>query len=75
MSSQWFPHIGSVVAIVLQPVGGARCSGSLQSASAPDEPSRPTHPDAYHARVVLELRKSVLLNTRRVLCTTFLSPL
>ena len=48
---------------------------ALEDASAPDKASCPTRSDPYHARVVLELRKSVLLNTRRVLCTTFLSPL
>jgi hypothetical protein len=43
MSSQWSPHIGSVVAIVLQPVGGARCSGSLQKCLCP---GRTIAPDA-----------------------------
>ena len=44
---------------------------AFKSASAPDEPSCPTRSDPCHARVVLELRKSALLNSRRVLRITF----
>ena len=40
---------------------------AFKSASAPDEPSCPTRSDPIHPRVVFELRKSDLLNTRRVL--------
>ena len=39
---------------------------ALEDASAPDKASCPTRSDPYYARVVLELRKSALLNTRRV---------
>jgi hypothetical protein len=40
---------------------------AFKSASARDEPSCPTRSDPYHPRVVLELRKSAMLNTNRVL--------
>ena len=40
---------------------------ALEGASARDESSCPTRSDPFHPRVVFELRKSDLLNTRRVL--------
>ena len=39
---------------------------AFKSTSALDKASGPTRPDAYHALVLHELRKSALLNTRRV---------
>ena len=47
---------------------------AFKSASAPDKASGPTRPDAYQARVVLELRKSALLNTRLVRWMFFPQP-
>ena len=47
---------------------------ALEGASAPDKASCPTRSDPYHARMMLEFRKSALLKTRRVLCITFAQP-